>query len=160
MSTTPTAPLSLRAIVAEVYAEGQSTREIAEAAAAAAGEHENHEAMIRGWMDAARTYTREQWRSRSTRSGRNNESGRLAGAAILRRTIRTNDGAAYVVGDVTADVASTLADEYAVRARDEAAGRDFWQWAADAMQEAGVERLADLGEEVVEAERERLSYRV
>jgi hypothetical protein len=152
--------VSLRDVVREVPREGdESTREIAERCIQAADEEQNHEALVRGWQQEVLA-VQADWARPPVRSGHNNQSGRFRNLAALQRTVRTKDGSAYLLADVTRELCLQLKGEYAVREKAEGVGRKFWTDCEHEMRRANVGTLAELGEERVQALIEKHGYRV
>lgn len=166
MSATAQEAPSLHELVGEIYEQGKTTRDIAEAAAAAATEQQNHEAAIQGWQDVIRNYERSLWRKQSVRSGHNNDSGRFSDAAalpdrgILGKTVRLNDGTSCAVGELTSDLLERLKAEYGDRKRHNASGEKFFGLLHRELRAAKKTHASELGEERVEKLQTQAGYRV
>lgn len=161
----------LSSLIAEIHEDGLTTRQIAEAAYAAADEESNREAALRGWADEVLRWEAARWSrpdsvaETAARSGHNNRSGRYSQSAsrpdagLFGLFVRTNDGASYKLGDLTADLCRTLRAEYGQRKSRNAAGEKFFAELEKALAKDGKETVAQLGAERVEAMRRKAGYR-
>lgn len=164
-------------IVRKVYREGIQLSVLADKCMSEAANGDDlsapiAEAALLGFHELLRAYGHGLWRSADDeaepqpRSGHKNSSGRfkgvstLPGRGIFARTILTNDGTAYLIGDLDADVAARLRDEYAARENGNAAGRKFFGALADDLIAKRKRHVRDLGKRRVEGLREEAGFRV